>query len=237
MSNITTELINQLKKLSNPQKAEHSKRFFKSGKGEYAEGDRFLGITVPLQRKIAKQFYKELNLIDYETLLKNPFHEVRLTALYALVYLYEKSKDRVRKEEIKNFYLDNTTYVNNWDLVDSTAHKILGDFLLDKKDRTVLYKLAKSENIWEQRISIISTYRFIKDSQFDDTIAISELLLEHEHDLIHKAVGWMLREVGKKNIEVLKNFLNKHYKTMPRTMLRYAIEKFDKHKRKQYLQK
>jgi 3-methyladenine DNA glycosylase AlkD len=222
-----------LRKLASPEKAKISQRFFKTGKGQYGEGDVFLGITVPQSRKIAKKYYK-LSFKETKQLLESKIHEERLIAILILVHLYQ-TNEKLR-EDIVNFYLFHTTKINNWDLVDLSAHKILGAYLLDK-DRKVLYKLAKSKNLWEKRIAIISTFHFIKNNQFKDTLKISEILLNDSHDLIHKAVGWMLREVGKKDLEVEEKFLKKHYKKMPRTMLRYAIERFEERKRLKYLRK
>lgn len=221
---------------ANPEKARILQRFFKTGKGEYGEGDVFLGITVPKSREIAIKF-KDLSLQDVEFLLQSSFHEERLIALLLLVHNYnlaKKEKNEKKKEEIYSFYLNNRKYINNWDLVDLSAHQIIGHYLEDK-NRLVLYRLAKSDNIWERRIAVIATFYFIKNNQFNDSLKISLLLLKDNHDLIQKAVGWMLREVGKKDSDVLENFLKKNYKNMPRTMLRYAIERFPEDKRKKYL--
>jgi len=226
------DLKKDLNTLGNPDQVKPLERFFKTGEGEYGEGDKFLGVSVPDQRKIAKR-YQDLSLDDVQKLLDSRIHEHRQVALIILTHQYKRSKD---KKKIADLYLKNTKNINNWDLVDISAPKILGDYLLDK-DRSVLYKLAKSKNLWEKRIAILSTYAFIKHAQFDDTLNISEILLNDKHDLIHKAVGWMLREVGKKNQAVEERFLRKHYKKMPRTMLRYAIEKFDEKKRKYYMKK
>lgn len=225
-------LKKDLQSLSNPEKAKQSARFFKSGKGEYAEGDKFLGITVPDQRRIAGK-YRGLDLNDVVELLQSPLHEYRLTALIILVSMFQK-EDEEKRKEVVNLYLTNREYINNWDLVDISAHKILGAYLEDR-DRSILYKLARSGKLWDQRIAIISTAWFISKGQLEDTFRISEILLNHEHDLIHKAVGWMLREAGKVDLKAEESFLIKHYKKMPRTMLRYAIEKFDEPKRQQYL--
>ena len=219
----------ELKNLGNPEQAKLLQGFFKTGPGQYGEGDIFLGIKVPVQRKVAKK-YKDLPLQEIQQLLDSKIHEHRLVGLLILVYNYEKSKNK----EIVDFYLSNTRNINNWDLVDLTANKILGDYLLDK-NRSLLYNLAKSSDLWEKRISMISTAAFIKENDFNDTLKISEILLNDKHDLIHKAVGWMLREVGKKDQDVEEKFLKKYYKNMPRTMLRYAIEKFEESKRKAYL--
>jgi len=227
-----SDLVADLQKLENPQKAKILSRFFKTGKGEYGEGDIFLGITVPQTRSIAKK-YTNLNLKDLEKLLSSKIHEHRLIALLILIENYRKDSIE-HKNSIFNFYLKNTKFINNWDLVDLSAPNIVGNFLLDK-DKSILYNLAKSSNLWEKRIAIISTFAFIRLYKFKHTLKISEVLMNDNHDLIHKAVGWMLREVGKRNKEVEEKFLNQHYMKMPRTMLRYAIEKFDNNKRKKYL--
>lgn len=224
----------ELEKLKNPKKAEILSRFFKTGKGEYGEGDIFLGVTVPKQRQVAKK-YADLNLEELQKLLSSKIHEHRLTALLILVSRYGKADEGLKKT-IFNFYLKNAKNINNWDLVDLSAPKIIGDFLLNR-DKLILYKLAKSKNLWEKRIAILATYALIKNNQFNDTLKISQILLKDSHDLIHKALGWMLREVGKRNQEIEEQFLKKHYQNMPRTMLRYAIEKFPEGKRKFYLGK
>ena len=223
-----SKLKQDLKELEDKDKAKLYQGFFKTGKGQYGEGDIFLGITVPNQRKVAKK-YKDLTLQHIQELLNSNIHEHRFTALVILTNQYKNNK-----EQIKDFYLKNAKRINNWDLVDTTAHKILGDYLHDK-DKSILYKLANSENLWEKRIAIISTAHFISKNKFEDTLKISEILLKDKHDLIHKAVGWMLREVGKRDLETEEQFLRKHYKDMPRTMLRYAIEKFEETKRQAYL--
>lgn len=225
-------LIYELEKLKNPQKAKILQRFFKTGKGEYGEGDIFLGITVPQQRQIAKK-HIHFSFGDLQKLLDGRIHEYRLVALLILVSQYQKA-DESKKEKIFHFYLRNTKNINNWDLVDLSAPNIIGDFLLDK-DRKILYQLAKSKNLWERRIAILATYAFIHQSQFADTLKIAEILLDDNHDLIHKAVGWMLREVGKRNLQTEEKFLKKYYQIMPRTMLRYATEKFGEKKRQKYL--
>ena len=224
-------IVKDLEKAGNKEKAIILSRFFKTGKGQYGEGDIFLGIVVPKQREIANK-YSTLSLQDVQRLLSSKIHEHRLTALLVLVLQYQNSNDK----KIIDFYLKNTKYINNWDLVDLSADKILGNYLIDK-DKSILYKLAKSNNLWKRRISIISTFAFIKKNKFEDTLKISEILLNDKHDLIQKAVGWMLRELGKRNQEIEEKFLKKHYKKMPRTMLRYAIERFTEEKRKFYIQK
>ncbi|MFH1503688.1 MAG: DNA alkylation repair protein [Candidatus Diapherotrites archaeon] len=226
------KLIKELEGLKNPEQAKLLQRFFKTGKGEYGEGDIFLGIKVPVQRKIAEK-YKELNLIKINELLKSKIHEHRLVGLIILVNKYKSSSEK-EKENLFHFYLNNTKFINNWDLVDLSAPNIVGDFLLNK-DRKILYSLANSENLWNRRIAIISTFNFIRKKEFEDALTISEILLKDKQDLIHKAVGWMLREIGKKDETILENFLRFHYKHMPRIMLRYAIEKFPEEKRKRYL--
>ena len=217
-------------KEANSEKAKILQGFFKTGKGEYGEGDIFLGITVPQSRKIAKK-YSSLQLKEISLLLQSKVHEERLIALLILVEKYNKAQD---KNQIFDFYLKNTKYINNWDLVDLTADKIMGNFLLNKS-REVLYNLAKSDNLWERRIAIISTFHFIKNNQFNETLKIAEILLKDDHDIIHKAVGWMLREIGKRDLSILESFLKKYYNRMPRTALRYAIEKFPEDKRQAYL--
>jgi 3-methyladenine DNA glycosylase AlkD len=225
----------ELKKLKNNDKAKILQRFFKTGKGQYGEGDFFLGITVPQQREIANKFWNKLSLKELEKLLFSKFHEERLTAFLILVKKYEHSEEKIKKNIVR-FYLKNLHRANNWDLIDLTASKILGSFLLNK-DKRVLYKLAKSKNIWERRASIVSTFSFIYENQFQDTMKISEILLADSHDLIQKAVGWMLREVGKRDIKILEFFLEKNYKKISRTTLRYSIEKMPEIKRQYYLRK
>ena len=231
-------MLDQIKKdlaqLGDPERAKNSHWFFKTGKGQYGEGDIFLGITVPEQRKVAKK-YIDLSLDDLRELLKSKIHEHRFTALVILISKYREAEESSKKE-IFDLYLKNTETINNWDLVDLSAPRIVGDYLLNKK-RSILYKLARSNSLWERRISILSTFTFIDNNDFEDALNISELLLNDEHDLIHKAVGWVLREIGKRDQNVEEQFLAKHHLHMPRTMLRYAIEKFDEKKRKKYLTK
>ena len=224
----------ELSQLHNPEKAKNLSWFFKTGKGQYGEGDIFLGIPVPEQRKVAKR-YIDIPLIELQELLSSKIHEHRLTALLILVSKYEKA-DTSGRNEIFNFYLRNTENINNWDLVDLSAPRIVGEYLYHK-DPSILFTLAKSNNVWERRIAVLSTFNFIRYNDFDSALKLAELLVHDEHDLIHKAVGWMLREIGKRNQETEEQFLKKHYMHMPRTMLRYAIEKFDKDTRKSYLTK
>ena len=228
------DIKKQLREKGSPEKVEILQRFFKTGKGEYGEGDIFLGASMPDQRIIAKKYFN-MPLAKIQDLIDSETHDERSVGGLILTYKYEKASEQ-EKANIANFYLKNARKFNNWDLVDSTAPKILGEFLIDKK-RDLLYQLAKSKNIWEKRISIISTFAFIRKGEFKDTLEISEILLDDSHDLMHKAVGWMLREVGKKNQDVLRSFLGKHYKNMPRTMLRYSIEKFEEKERKKWLKK
>ncbi|HHW08251.1 MAG TPA: DNA alkylation repair protein [Clostridia bacterium] len=229
------QVKNALEQYSDPEKKEFFPRFFRAFPGGYGEGDRFLGVTVPHQRRVAKQYYKQVSLADLERLLQDPVHECRLTALFMLVHKYERSKDDAEKEEIIRCYLRNLSFVNNWDLVDSSAYKLLGPYL-EHRDRRLLYELAESGDLWKQRVAIIATLHFIRNHDFQDTLQIAEMLLDHPHDLIHKAVGWMLREVGNRDLRRELDFLDRHYRRMPRTMLRYAIEKLEPALRQQYLQ-
>lgn len=223
------KIKNDLQKHATLERANNLSRFFKTKPGEYGEGDKFLGIKVPDQRFVAKKYYKEISFEDLQQLLNSDIHEYRLTALIMLVYKYKNNK-----KEVYDFYLKNFKNINNWDLVDLTAPNIIGDYLLDK-DRKILYTFANSTHLWTKRIAILSTFTFIKNKDYKDSINIAEILLNDKHDLIHKAVGWMLRELGKRDEKLLEQFLNKNYKKMPRTMLRYSIEKFPEEKRKYYL--
>lgn len=228
---IEKEIIKQ----RNEGKAIIFARFFKTSKGKYGEGDLFLGISVPDSRVLSKK-YKDVDLKEISLLLKNKFHEIRLIALFVLVSKFQEANRESEKERIINFYLKNTKYINNWDLVDSSAYQILGNYLIDKRDRKIIYKLASSKNLWEQRIAVVSTYAFIKKEESKDIFAICKKLFNHKHDLIHKAMGWMLREVGKNvNQKELKVFLKENIRQIPRTTLRYAIEKFENKERRRYL--
>jgi 3-methyladenine DNA glycosylase AlkD len=226
------ELKHELEALRDPEKAKQLARFFKTGKGEYGEGDEFLGITVPEQRILAKK-YRDLSLTDIDKLLQTSLHEQRLTALLILTCQFPKA-DAAQQAAIFDFYLQHTQWINNWDLVDVTCRPILGVYLLER-DRHILYELAHAKHLWEQRIAIVTTMEFIKHNQFEDTLQLATILLPHPHDLIHKAVGWALREVGKKDQQVLISFLERYCTAMPRTMLRYVIEHFDQYQRKEYL--
>lgn len=227
------EIQNALKQAADPTKAAFFPSFFKTGKGQYGEGDVFIGVTVPKQREIAKQF-RDTPFEDIEAMLADPVHEMRLTALLILDLQFAKGSQEERKA-IVDFYLRHLDGVNNWDLVDSSAPQMLGTWLLTKKDHAVLYRLARSGKLWRERVAIVATQALIKVGEFEDTIRIAEILLHHKHDLIHKAVGWMLREMGKKDEAVLRAFLDKHAAVMPRTMLRYAIEKMTSKDRAAYL--
>jgi 3-methyladenine DNA glycosylase AlkD len=227
------DIISALNKYSNKEKAKTFTRFFKTGKGQYGEGDKFLGIDVPTQRFVAKANI-DITFSDIENVIQSKFHEHRLTGFIVLVYKYKKSKLEKEKKQIFNFYIKNIKWVNNWDLVDVTCPDIIGDYLFEK-DKKILFKMAKSNNLWHRRIAVISTFNFIKKKDFKDTIKIIQMLLNDKHDLIHKACGWMLREIGKRDENTLKNFLDKNVSKMPRTMLRYSIEKFDLNTRKKYL--
>ena len=232
MNNQVADIKNEMRKLANKKIAEHSQRFFKTGKGQYGEGDIFLGIRVPVLRKIAKKF-RRISLAEVSKLLESKFHEERLLSILILVNLF-KLGDEDDQELIYELYLDKTRYINNWDIVDISAGNIVGEFLFEK-DKAPLYRLVFSENLWERRIAIVATFYFIKNDEFDDTLKIAEILFTDKEDLIHKAVGWMLREVGKRVIEIEEEFLEEHYLKMPRTMLRYAIERLPETRRKMYL--
>lgn len=227
-------IIFDLKKLENKEKAKIMSGFFKTGKGQYGEGDKFLGITVPDQRRLAKK-YTEASLVDVKKLLANKIHECRLIGLLILVEKFGKADESQRKK-IVDFYLDNVRYINNWDLVDLSADKILGEFLSDK-DTSILKKFAVSENLWQRRIAIVSTFALIKQNKFGDTLKISKILISDKQDLIHKAVGWMLREVGKRNKKTELDFLKQNYSKMPRTMLRYSIERFSESEKKFFMKR
>lgn len=227
------DIQKRLKKLGNKKYAAVSQRFFKTGPGEYGEGDVFIGIRVPVLRKLAKAYSSELAVAEIAILLRSRIHEERLLALLLLVGLFSKGDDAVRKS-IYEMYLKNTKFVNNWDLVDTSAEHIVGAYLMGK-NKAVLHRLAASGDLWERRISIMSTFHFIKRHEFSETLKISRMLLFDRQDLIHKATGWMLREVGKRHLQTEENFLKEHYNKMPRTMLRYAIEKFPEQKRQRYL--
>lgn len=225
-------IIAHLKEIGDPKIAQHSQRYFKTGKGEYAQGDQFLGIRVPVLRKIVTSFL-QTPFKDTEKLLVSPYHEVRLFALLLMVQQFSKAGFK-KREEIFNLYIAHTRFINNWDLVDTSAPYIAGPYLMDR-DRAILYEFAHSPMLWERRIAIMATFYFIRNNQYEDTLKISRILLYDPEDLIHKAVGWMLREIGKRDQATAENYLKSCYEKMPRTMLRYAIEKFDEDRRQMYL--
>jgi 3-methyladenine DNA glycosylase AlkD len=232
MRMLAGDVRKELQRRADPEKAVMLQRFFKTGPGQYGEGDVFIGVIVPESRQVAKKF-SQLPLKEVRTLLYSKVHEERLVALLILVQRYAKAQDR-EKEEIVKFYLDNIKQVNNWDLVDLSAPSILGAHLMDG-DRGLLYRLAKSGSVWEKRIAIVATQHFIRNSDFSDTLKIASMLLQDGHDLIHKAAGWMLREVGKRDAGAEEAFLDKYSGTMPRTMLRYAIERLPESKKRRYM--
>lgn len=227
-------VLSELQSIGSLEKAVHLSRFFKTGPGQYGEGDRFLGVMVPYSRAIAKA-NKAMPLEEVQLLLESPWHEARLCALLILVYRFKERKiTEEEREQIYSFYIKNARRCNNWDLVDLSCRDIVGEYLVDK-DRSILYRLADSENLWEQRIAVVATWAFIRRSDFNDTLALAERLMAHKHDLMHKAVGWMLREVGKKDRETLTNFLEKNATQLPRTTLRYAIEHYPEPQRQYFL--
>ena len=226
------DIRKKLQQLGSEEKANVLQRFFKTGPGEYGERDVFIGVGVPELRRLVKE-YQDITLNTVIQLLKSLIHEERMLALLMLIEKYSKGNDTVKKR-IYTLYLKHTEFINSWDLVDVSAHHIVGNFLLHKSKEPI-YRLAKSINLWERRIAILSTFHFIKQGNYSETLKISKILLTDEEDLIHKAVGWVLREVGKRHISIQEVFLKKHYKRMPRTMLRYAIEKFPESKRQKYL--
>lgn len=227
------KIMNRLRELGNRDIARHSERFFKTGKGEYGEGDRFLGIRVPVLRKCVKE-YRSISLEETTEILHSPFHEARLLAVLILAAKYSSAKTNAEQEAVYITYLGNTNFINSWDIVDCSAEHVVGAHLF-LKDRKPIYRLVRSKNLWERRIGIISTFHFIKKKDFYDTIECARVLLNDKEDLIHKAAGWMLREVGKRDCNAEEQFLVRYYRRMPRTMLRYAIEKFPEYERLAYL--
>ncbi len=230
-------LKKELQSLSEAKQAANLMRFFKTGKGEYGEGDIFIGIKVPVQRNLVKKYWKLLKSRDVQELLNSKIHEHRLIGLLCLIQHYKHFPEK--RPAIFDFYLKNIKNINNWDLVDLSAPNIVGDFLLDKDEKAleILYRMAKSGHLWTRRVAVLSTFAFIREKRFREAIKIGKMLLDDSHDLIHKAVGWMLREIGKRDEKVLLKFLDENYKKMPRTMLRYSIEKLNKKKKKFYMQK
>lgn len=229
------ELKTALSYLAIPEKAEFFPRFFKSDPGQYAEGDVFLGVTVPDQRKIVKEFWNKLDLGEVQSLLSSEVHEHRHVALLILVEKYQKAKDLHSQKEMVDFYLENKKYINNWDLVDNSCYKILGHYCYENHQDNILVNLAEEDSMWSKRIAVVSTLYYVKQNSFKLLKNIVLKNLRHPHDLIHKANGWVLREMGKKNEQELIEFLALHYQNMPRTTLRYAIEKFDDETRQRYL--
>lgn len=234
MKKIKDEILKEIMSLQDEAQARHLQGFFKTGKGQYGEGDVFLGIKVPVTRALAKKYYQAVSLEDIQILIENPHHEVRLLALLLMVFVYEKTE---LKSEVVELYLKNVQYINNWDLVDLSAPKILGKFVHKNKSRDLIYNLADSNHLWSERMAVVAQWFLIKQGDFSFTLELSEKFLSHKHDLMHKACGWMLREIGKMDEAPLYEFLDKHYKVMPRTMLRYSIEKIPKEKRDYYMAK
>jgi 3-methyladenine DNA glycosylase AlkD len=235
MKSIYLEILEALQFLSTPEKRDFLPYFFKTGKGEYAEGDQFLGVVVPDSRKIVKEFWQKAELSDVQEILKSEFHEMRLVALLILVHQFEKSKDKTQQKKLVEFYLKNTQYINNWDLVDCSCYKILGRYCFENQDDAILNLLSEEDNLWSKRIAVVATMYHVKKGSFTLLKELALKNLHHEHDLMHKANGWLLREMGKKEPKELLDFLNRYYKEMPRTTLRYAIEKLDENLRQDYL--
>ncbi len=234
MNKVQTAFLQAMQTHEDKEKALGSQRYFRTGPGEYGEGDIFWGLSVPIQRNISREYYTRLSLADLGSLIKHEVHEVRLTTVMMLVLKYQHAETHEAKAEVVDLFLDSMAYINNWDLVDSCAHLILGDWLLDK-DWSILKALAAKDHLWTQRIAMIATLAFIRKGVYQPTLEIADILMDHKHDLIHKAVGWMLREVGNRDYQTEYGFLLPCYKTMPRTMLRYAIEKFDEPVRQAFL--
>ena len=230
------QILEALQFLSSPEKKEFLPYFFKTGKGEYAEGDQFIGVVVPDSRKLVKEYWQKAELSDVQEILKSEFHEMRLVALLILVNKFEKSKDKTEQKKLVDFYLKNTKYINNWDLVDLSCYKLLGRYCFENRKDDILRELSNSDNMWEKRIAIVATMHHIKKGKsFDLTQELVLNNLNHPHDLMHKANGWLLREIGNKGEEVLLDFLKIYYQNMPRTTLRYAIEKLDEDLRQDFL--
>ncbi|GBF49861.1 hypothetical protein LPTSP4_13810 [Leptospira ryugenii] len=235
MTTLAKEVLKSLKKKANPEKAKFYPKFFKTEKGEYGYGDKFLGVVVPEQRNIAKQYYKQIQKEDIQFLLDEPFHEARLTALFLLVLCYQKRAKTVEEREAwVRVYIEKMDRVNNWDLVDSSADKILGHYYF-QADRSYIHSLVNSKDLWETRIAVMTSFYWIRMGDFSDTLHMCKILLKHPHDLIHKATGWMLREIGNRHKASLNQFLSEHHKEMPRTMLRYAIDRLPDTERKHWL--
>lgn len=234
-NSILKEIKESLAVLSIPEKAAFLPRFFKTGKGEYGEGDQFIGVIVPDQRKVAKEYFSKITLKELSELLSSEIHEHRLTALLMLISKFEKAKEQTVKDEIVKFYLNHLQFINNWDLVDTSCYKILGRYAFENQKENLLKELSKSDEMWHKRIAVVGTMHYIKKGSFDLTKEFVTQNLHHPHDLMHKANGWLLREMGNKDESELIAYLNQHYKEMPRTCLRYAIEKLDEELRQDYL--
>ena len=234
MSTFCEQILLSLEQKAIPAKGAQLQQYFKTGPGGYGEGDIFLGVPVPEQRKIAKAISQDATLPQLSELIQHRYHEMRLTGLLALVYKFEKTRSESLRLEIVDFYLGQLDYINNWDLVDTSCSQVLGAFYW-KKEKSLFFSLAESPLLWRQRIAMISAFYWIRKGEFTDALALAEKLKNHPHDLMHKAVGWMLREIANRNFEVTNEFLRKHYHTLPRTMLRYAIEKFPEELRQDYL--
>ena len=234
MSPTCEQIFLALQERAIPAKVAHLQRYFNTGPGGYGEGDLFLGVTVPEQRQVAKNLAFQISLAELSELLQHSYHEMRLTGLLALVYRFEKTPAEADRQELVDFYLAHLPSINNWDLVDSSCYQILGAFYW-KKDKSFFYQLAASSQLWEQRIAMISSLYWIRKREFSDALALAEQLKSHPHDLMHKAVGWMVREVGKRDFEVANEFLKKQYSSLPRTALRYAIERFPEELRQDFL--
>lgn len=232
---ILKEIKESLAVLSIPEKAAFFPKFFKTGKGEYGEGDLFLGVKVPDQRSVAREYYSKIDLKELSELLSSTYHEHRLTALLMLIFKFEKTKDQAVKDEVVEFYLNHLPHINNWDLVDTSCYKVLGRYAFENQKESLLKDLSKSDQMWHKRIAVVGTMYYVKKGSFELTKEFVTQNLYHPHDLMHKANGWLLREIGNKNETELINYLNQYYKEMPRTCLRYAIEKLDEEVRQDYL--
>ena len=230
------QLQHELQNMADEKKAKHLSQFFKTGKGQYAEGDIFLGVNVPVNKSIVKKYYKDIKPEDIVFMLHSPLHEYRFAALQIMIMQYEKA-DKNKQNELVELYLNNLSGINNWDLVDCSAHKIIGAWSYEKQDVSQIIKLSDSHNLWQERIAVVASWAFIKQGQYDLTLNLAQKFINHEHDLMHKAVGWMLREVGKQNTKVLTDFLDVYASKLPRTTLRYAIERFSKDEKEKYMQK
>ncbi|MDR2127226.1 MAG: DNA alkylation repair protein [Prevotellaceae bacterium] len=231
---LSSVIVEKLRSMSDKQKAKEMARYFKTGYGEYAENDVFLGIGTPEIHNISKQYFKDINLSQTSLLLQSKYHEIRRTGIEILVRKMDKEADEHKRQKIMLCYMNNIEKINNWDLVDASAPYLLGAFIYNK-DKSILYDFVVSDNLWKQRIAVIATFYFVRQNRFEDTLAIIEMLMDSKHDLIHKAIGWMLREVGKRDAETELKFLDKYAAKLPRTALRYAIEKFDPDLREYYM--